>query len=127
MFLLDIVDRWQRRHSHDRRVGVVIRNWRNGIVNGIVDSNKVLPPPKTRAAFAGPQIQAAATATAASDKQEFRRFTTFLPTWFDNTLPDFFTASRYWTALLESKLHELQREQRAPPVNARLTDIDDPF
>ncbi|CAH2813607.1 MAG: hypothetical protein CBCREVIR_3800 [Candidatus Burkholderia crenata] len=24
-------------------------------------------------------------------------------------------------------LHELQREQRAPPVNARLTDVDDPF
>ena len=24
-------------------------------------------------------------------------------------------------------LHELQREQRAPPVNAYLTDVDDPF
>jgi hypothetical protein len=24
-------------------------------------------------------------------------------------------------------LHELQREQRAPPVNAHLTDVDDPF
>jgi hypothetical protein len=24
-------------------------------------------------------------------------------------------------------LHELQREQRAPPVNVHLTDIDDPF
>ena len=24
-------------------------------------------------------------------------------------------------------LHELQREQRAPPVNAHLTDVDDPL